>query len=42
MLGTGVSYQFSDQVRSRLTWLGWALDNDDRVDTATLQLILEF
>ncbi len=42
MLGFGVKHAFGEQVHARLTWLGWLLDNADRVDSATAQIILEF
>lgn len=41
-VGAAATYRFLEQVRGRLAWLGWFLDDADRVDLATVQLLVEF
>jgi hypothetical protein len=41
-VGGAITVRFLDQVRGRVAWVGWFLDDADRVDVATTQLLLEF
>ncbi len=42
LVGGGISYQFGEQVRGRFSWLGWFLEDENRVDQAIAQMIMEF